>query len=403
MARRMYLLYLAFGGITQWGMSFHFATYVMFLLSRGLTLLDASLVNTAYAVTLIVAEFPTGVIADTWGRKASFVVSCFVIALGTFVYAFAPGFLWFVIAEVIIAIGMTCTTGAFDAWIVDTIAFHGEKVDLGSLFTRAGQVRKFGAVLGVLMGSYAAEAFGLQTPWIMSSFVFFLVGVAAVIFMKEDYFKKNYTTIHEGFKGLFVTAGKTISFARKSSHIVTVLLIVGISTCAMQAYNMQWQPFFKGYIQSASQLGWFFVAIVVSSFFGISISKKVMKKNGNDFAMPLIISLVVTGVAMLCTSLSPIIIFSVVMFMVHEVSRGSYSVFSDAYMNAHIPSEERASLLSLQALAAHIGMAIGLPISGWIADNYSIRHAWIVSSIFLLVMSGGIAIRIINNKKRPVV
>lgn len=402
MARRMYLLYLAFGGITQWGMSFHFATYVMFLLSRGLSILDASLVNTAYAVTLILAEFPTGVIADTWGRKASFIVSCFLIASGTLVYAFAPEFLWFVIAEVIIAIGMTCTTGAFDAWIVDTIAFHGEKIDLGTLFTRAGQVRKLGAVLGVLMGSYAAELFGLQMPWVMSSIIFFFVAIGAWVYMKEDYFKKSYTNLKGGFMELIPTSKKTISFARKNNHIITILLIVGVSACAMQAYNMQWQPFFKNFIPSASQLGWFFVAIIVSSFTGISISKKVMKKNGNDFGIPLVISLIVIGCAMFFAALSPVIGISIAMFMVHEVSRGSYSVFSDAYMNAHIPSEERASLLSLQALAAHIGMAIGLPISGWIADNYSIRYAWLISSIFLVIMSGVIALRIMNHKKHPV-
>ncbi|MFA5870859.1 MAG: MFS transporter [Candidatus Paceibacterota bacterium] len=403
MARKMYFLYLAFGGIIQWGMSFHFATYVMFLLSRGLSILDASLVNTAYAVALTLAEFPTGIIADTWGRKASFVISCFLVALGMFVYAFAPGFLWFVIAEIIIAIGMTCTTGAFDAWIVDTIAFHDGTVDLPNLFTRASQIKKIGAVVGVLMGSYAAELFGLQMPWIMSSFTFFLVGVGAVLFMKEDYFKKNYVTIRDGFKELASTARKTISFARKSNHIVTILIIVGISTCAMQAYNMQWQPFFKAHIQSISQFGWFFVAIVVSSFLGISISKKIMKNSGNNFAIPLIISLVITGGAMIFASLSPLFVVSITMFMLHEISRGSYGVFSDTYMNAHIPSEERASLLSLQALAGHIGMAIGLPISGWIADNYSIRAAWIASSVFLLIMSGGIAVRIFRNKKRPVV
>lgn len=402
MARRMYILYLVFGGITQWGMSFHFATYVMFLLSRGLSILDASLVNTAYAVTLILAEFPTGVIADTWGRKASFVISCFLIALGTGVYALAPSFLWFVIAEVIIAIGMTCTTGAFDAWIVDTIAFHGEKIDLGTLFTRAGQVRKLGAVLGVLMGSYAAELFGLQMPWVMSTIIFFFVAIGAWVYMKEDYFKKVYTTMKDGISDLSSTAKKTVLFARQSVHVVNVLLLVGISACGMQAYNMQWQPFFKGHIHSASQLGWFFVAIILFSFVGISISKKIMKRGGSNFAIFLVISLVCTGIAMIFTSLSQVAFISILMFLMHEISRGSYNVFADAYMNAHIPSEERASLLSFQALAGHIGMAIGLPISGWIADNYSIRHAWIISSLFLLIASGIIALRIRKQKKHPI-
>lgn len=401
MARRMYFLYLLFGGLTQWGMSFHFATYVMFLLSRGLNILDASLVNTAYAIALIFAEFPTGVIADTWGRKISFVISCFLIALGTGVYAFAPSLVWFIIAEVIIAIGMTCTTGAFDAWIVDTIEFHGGTIELSTLFTRAGQVRKLGAVFGVLMGSYAAEWFGLQTPWVMSCVIFFLVGIISIVFMKEDYFEKNYSSIFEGFRGLVVTTRKTISFAKKSTHVVNTLIIVCVAICGMQAYNMQWQPFFKSSIQSASQLGWFFVAIVTFSFFGISMSKRVMKRGGNNFAIPLIVTLIATGIAMLCCAVSPILFVSMAAFLFHEIFRGAYGVFADAYMNAHIPSEERASLLSLQALAGHVGMAIGLPISGWIANHYSIGTSWIVSSLFLIVASACIAIRIFK-KNNPV-
>ena len=101
-------------------------TYGLFLLDRGLDLLQLNLVLAIYLITICVFEVPTGAIADVFGRKASFLLSCLVRAAAFGLYYFSNSFSEFVVAEVIDAIGTTLATGAFDAWAVDGVRAEGD-------------------------------------------------------------------------------------------------------------------------------------------------------------------------------------------------------------------------------------------------------------------------------------
>ena len=54
--------------------------YPLFLLSRGLDLFQMNLVLGTYLIAVFLFEVPTGVVADYFGRKASFLASCAVRA-----------------------------------------------------------------------------------------------------------------------------------------------------------------------------------------------------------------------------------------------------------------------------------------------------------------------------------
>ena len=105
--------YLLLKSISVFGVALISATYVVFLTSKGLDLLQINLVNFFFFTTLLIFEIPTGAFADVFGRKLSFVVSCVLFSSGMFVYAFAQSFWGFVLAEVISAAGATFASGAF--------------------------------------------------------------------------------------------------------------------------------------------------------------------------------------------------------------------------------------------------------------------------------------------------
>ena len=115
--RNFYLL----SSIDRFGCSFTFAVYVTFLLSRGLSLLDVNLVNTVYFATILLAEIPTGAIADVYGRKLSYIVSNILVGLGFFVYGNSSSLFGFLLAEIVVAIGATCESGAYQAWLIDSL------------------------------------------------------------------------------------------------------------------------------------------------------------------------------------------------------------------------------------------------------------------------------------------
>ena len=105
MGQQTIRIYLILNGLQSLGIAFFSATYSLFLLAQGLNLFEMNLVNGAFMATLLIAEVPTGAVADTWGRKVSYVASTLLLATSMFAYANAHSFWTCVFAEVIGAIG----------------------------------------------------------------------------------------------------------------------------------------------------------------------------------------------------------------------------------------------------------------------------------------------------------
>ncbi|HBY73156.1 MAG TPA: hypothetical protein DEG44_00495, partial [Candidatus Kerfeldbacteria bacterium] len=69
-----------------------------------------------------------------------------------------------------------------------------------------------------------------------------------------------------------------------------------------------------------------------------------------------------------------------------EIGRGLMAPLHKSYLNKHIPSAERATLLSFNSLVSKIGAGIGLITFGWLAKQYSISLTWLLAGILLLLL-----------------
>ena len=183
------------------GMSIISAVYVTFLIHHGLNLFEVNLVNASYFLTLFVCEIPTGAFADIFGRKTSFVAACGLLCISMFVYGNSHTFTGFTLAEVIAAIGMTFRSGAFQAWLVDSLKHHGYEGEYNRLFGRESLFRQIGGGIG-------------------------------------------YGTEH-----------KAVRF---------ILIITAVQIFAVQALNMYWQPFFRNHKVNEQHLGFLFTGMMVA-------------------------------------------------------------------------------------------------------------------------------------------
>src|SRR2546428_10732751 len=121
----------------------------IFLLDAGLSNLEAFAANAFFTAGMVIFEVPTGVVADTVGRRASYLLGTVTLAASTLLYVFlwrihAPFCQWAVVS-MLIGLGFTFFSGAVEAWLVDALKATGFPGALESVFGR-GQV-----VTGVAM------------------------------------------------------------------------------------------------------------------------------------------------------------------------------------------------------------------------------------------------------------
>ena len=110
----------------------------------------------------VLFEVPTGVVADTRGRRFSYLVGTATLLASTLLYlgmwqAHAPLWGW-AIASILLGLGFTFFSGATEAWLVDALKATGFTGTLEEIFGRAQVVGGMAMLVGTVSGGVVAQA-----------------------------------------------------------------------------------------------------------------------------------------------------------------------------------------------------------------------------------------------------
>src|SRR6186713_2062035 len=136
--------YLALTLLTTLAASFIWGINTLFLLDAGLSNTEAFAANAFFTLGQVIFEVPTGVVADTRGRRFSFMLGAGTLLVSTLLYLVmwnlhAPLWGW-AIASILLGLGFTFFSGATEAWLVDALTFTGVKDSLQSVLARGQMV-----------------------------------------------------------------------------------------------------------------------------------------------------------------------------------------------------------------------------------------------------------------------
>ena len=124
-ARAVQRTYLVLTLLTTLAASFIWGINTLFLLDAGLSNTEAFAANAFFTLGQVIFEVPTGVVADTRGRRFSFMLGAATLLVSTLLYLVmwqlhAPLWGW-AIASILLGLGFTFFSGATEAWLVDAL------------------------------------------------------------------------------------------------------------------------------------------------------------------------------------------------------------------------------------------------------------------------------------------
>jgi fucose permease len=94
---------------------------VLFWEDNGLDTFDIYVLQAAFALASVLLEVPTGLVADRLGKRASLLSGQIAVAVGCVIYALGTGFWSFLVAEVVLALGVSLLSGADAALLYDSL------------------------------------------------------------------------------------------------------------------------------------------------------------------------------------------------------------------------------------------------------------------------------------------
>lgn len=377
-------LYYVLSSVTGFGASFFFATYVMFLMANHLDPLQVNMVNFFFYLTIFLFEVPTGAVADIFGRKPSYVISCFLLGISFLMYAFSDCFWEFVFSEIVGALAVTFCSGAFEAWLVDRLKTFQENIELAPIMARESQFNRAATIIGAMVGAWLSDL-DMRVPWIIAGLMQFLVAGVALMWMKEENFKPKASNLLAGWESMKKTIRISIRYGLDNRAVRFVLLMGVLQAFALQAPNMQWQPFFARFLgQNTTPLGLIYASMALAMIAGASITvrfTKIWRTEKRALAMAQLgIAVGIAATAYLWN-----LPLALTVFLLHEILRGLFFPLKDAYLNNNIPSSERATIISFESMTRQIGGMFGLVMSGLLALYFSMSFAWAVSGGLLFI------------------
>lgn len=379
------LRYNLVDAIFQGGRNFFGAISVPFLLSRGMTLSDLAVLKTVQTVGILLLEFPSGYLADRYGRWLSMLLGVIAGASAFICYFFAKDFMMFLAAEILLALALSCWSGAYEAYAIDTLGIGKSKEMLNKFFHTNSSLVSASIILTSLVGSAMSEI-NLGWPYLLSAIAFVGLGIWIAWAFKGDFRSKHgYTTPRlVEFARSAGSAFKTLT----SGKLLTLTVAFVFCELVLMPLIFYWQPWFLKYTSSHGgiSLGFVFiafqVAIMLAGLFFSRICHLSFVHRPEFWGSMWVAYCFFLSTVNFAGSFQVAVLGFCLLEVFFVIGEGAMK----AALNHEISSEVRASYLSFVSLLRKIGglfalLSIGYYLSGTPEESEQLRLIFIFTGV----------------------
>jgi MFS family permease len=379
--RRTY--YVLTAGVTLaasliWGIN------TIFLLDAGLTNFEAFVANACFTAGMLIFEIPTGIVADHWGRRASFLCGTLTLAVTTTLYVLLwqlrSGFVWWALVSALIGLGFTFFTGATDAWLVDALSVCRFVGHLEGVFSRGQVIAGALTLVGSLAGGYLAQLTNLGVPYLVRVAILVGMFILAFVVMRDLGFTptREHRPLAEVKKivnssvkhGLKVPAVRATMLAGMFAGGIDIYVYYALQPHLLNLWGDQ-QAYGIAGLVAALLAG----AQIVGGF----LTPRVRSAFKRRTSALLVLGFLATAMLALIGLISNFWVVVVLIALWGLVSCAALPI-RRAYLNGMIPSQQRATILSFDSLINSAGGIVAQPVLGRSADAWGYQVSYLLSA-----------------------
>ncbi len=362
--------------------SFIWGVNTLFLLDAGLSNLEAFSANAFFTAGMLIFEIPTGVVADTVGRRASYLLGTVTLAVTTILYWLlwvwkSPFWAWAVVS-VLLGLGFTFFSGAVDAWLVDALKATGYQGSLEAVFGRAQIVGGAAMLSGSVLGGIVAQATNLGVPFVIRGAILLLMLVVAALLMRDLGFTPDRS--ESPLRATRTVFRASVRYGLGDPPVRWLMLTspftagVGIYVFyALQPYLLELWGDEEAYTVAGLAAALVSGAAIVGGTLAPRVRRLFRRRTS-----AIMLATVLSAAVLIGLGLVRDFWFAVALVALWGIASSIDDPVHRAYLNDLIPSQQRATVLSFDSLMGSAGGVVFQPALGRAADvgGYGASMVW---------------------------
>lgn len=375
--------YFVYTALKGFGFGLITAMWLIYLQQRrGLSLTQATFVDVAFWIAAVLGEVPTGIVADTFGRKTSLVAGIALMSVSIFAWAAAPTVPLIVLAYAGLAIGVTFLSGAEDAFFYESLQIAGRASSYTRLVGLAGATMLGATALGSAASGLFASV-DLILPFLIAG-VSLLATLGIVLTFKEPQIEEKGD--RQTRKSYGEILGRSFAMMRARRRLLSPMLylaLVPMAALIMETFFLQ--PQFVALDVPIAGIGVLVMATQFTNMAGSTWADQIAARLGEGRVLYIIPGIIVISLILLAAfQVLLSLLFIAVISFVTAVLRPLVL----SRIQSQVSDNVRATILSMQSLMATMLLTISEPILGLTADRFGLSAAYVAlaSGLSILVL-----------------
>ncbi len=387
-SHRVIASYFIIAGLYTLAAALIWGVNTLFLLDAGLDIFGVFIANAAFTAGSVVFEIPTGVLADTHGRRASFLLSVTILMATTLAYVgvarIGGGLLAFSLVSIVMGLGFTFYSGAVDAWLVDALKETGYAGQLDRVFARGSMVTGAAMLVGTIGGGFLGTL-DLSLPYVVRAGMLAAVFMVAFATMKDIGFTPRALRFSDLPQEMRKVARESLAYGWHNQPVRLLMAFSFVQWGFLTWGFYAWQPYLLELL--AREEIW--VAGVVAAL--ISLSMIVGNALVDWFSQfcgrrttLLLWAAGVQTVGAVGVGLAGDFWLAVALLLIVTATMGVTGPVKQAYLHQLIPSQQRASVISFDSMMGNAGGVVGQSGLGYLSRVRSIADGYVVGGLATL-------------------
>jgi MFS family permease len=369
---------------------------VLLFRTRGLDIADVSILVACYGLTTALCELPTGGLADVLGRRPVLIAAAVLFVVHALLHGLGQSFPVLALGSIIGGLARALDSGPLQAWYVDAVHSVDPAADLKPGLARGLAVEAAALGAGALAGgalasvlplpTHDAAVVGLSAPFLVSAAISLASTVAIARWIREPARDR-----HPRFGAMLAQVPATVRtgvrLAARPGALRRMTLLSACLGVTLVAVELLSPVSFAQLLGGEDTAAGPYSVLVTLAFFGSSVGSSLGPAAARLLRSParglgvatLLASIAVLGIA------APGFALAAATYVALYVLLGIGGPLASDITHGSAPSEQRATVLSVQSLTLQLSGVVAAFVLGRLAENYSFLTAFaVVAGVLVL-------------------